>query len=140
MYYPTFSPDGKMLATRHPDDATIVWETVTGKERLRLDTQGLVVAFAPDGRTLTSVSRGGLVQHWDLATKKCADSKDNAKREDFLFVENAVASADGKTVALSDDHSVVLKGASTGKILRRFDDVKVGCLCSLRPARCWRWA
>ncbi len=126
--YLAFSPDGKMLATRHPDDATVVWETASGKERLRLDTQGLAVGFALDGRTLISVSRDGLVEHWDLATKKRSGSKNSGNREDFFFVNQAVASADGKTLALADDYSVVLKDALSGKSLRRFDDVDPGCL------------
>ena len=128
LYYLTFSPDGKMLATRHPNDTTVIWETATGKEQLRLDTQGLAVAFAPDGRTLTSVSRDGLVRHWDLATKKCVDPKEGAQRKDFLFVDSAVASADGKILALSDGYSVVLKDACSGKTLRHFDGLEASYL------------
>lgn len=128
LYYSTFSPDGEMLATRHPGDTTIVWETATGNERLRLDTQGLAVAFAPDGRTLISVSRDGLVQHWDLATKARVHPKVAASRQDFLFVERAIASADGKILALTDRHTVVLKDACSGKTLRRFDNRGGECL------------
>jgi hypothetical protein len=126
LHYLTFSPDGRMLATRHAGEATVVWETASGKERLRLETHGLVVGFAPDGRTLISVSRDGLVQHWDLATKKCIDPTDGAWREDFLFVRNAVASADGKTLAIADGYSVLLKDAGSGKTLRRFDGLGEG--------------
>src|SRR5689334_19914790 len=36
----TFSQDSRILATREPDDSTIIWETASGKERLRLPTQG----------------------------------------------------------------------------------------------------
>jgi hypothetical protein len=128
LYYLTFSPDSRMLATREPDDTTIVWETASGKERLRLATQGLAVAFAPDGRTLTSVTRYGLVQHWDLATKKCVDPPANANQEDFFFVENAIASADGKTLVLTDGYSVLLKNADNGKTLRRFENLHPGHL------------
>jgi hypothetical protein len=127
MYYLTFSQDSSMLATREQDDSTVVWDTTTGKERLRLDTQGLGVGFAPDGTTLTAVTRDGLVQHWDLATKKCVAAPE-AKREDYLFVENAIASADGKTLALTDGYSVILKDARSGKTLRRFDNLRTGRL------------
>ena len=85
LHYLVFSPDGKMLATRLPGDATVVWETASGKQRLRLDTDGVAVAFAPDGRTLTSVSRTGLVQHWDLATGKCADAEDGDSKAGLSF-------------------------------------------------------
>jgi hypothetical protein len=128
MYYLTFSPDSRMLATREPDDSTIIWETSSGKERLRLDTQGLAVAFAPDGRTLTAVTRYGLVQHWDLATKKCVDPPATAKQEDFLFVKKAIASADSKTLMLTDGYSVALKNADSGKTLRRFENLNAGRL------------
>ena len=72
LYHLLFSPDGRMLATRHPDDATIIWETLTGKERLRLETHGLAIAFAPDNRTLICVTRDGRIQHWDLRTRSAA--------------------------------------------------------------------
>jgi dipeptidyl aminopeptidase/acylaminoacyl peptidase len=128
LYYLTFSPDSRMLATREPDDSTIIWETASGKERLHLATQGLAVAFALDGRTLTTVTRYGLVQHWDLATQKCVAPPASAKQEDFLFVENAIASADGKTLVLTDDYSVLLKNADNGKTLRRFENLHLGHL------------
>jgi hypothetical protein len=123
MYFLTFSQDSSLLATREQDDSTTVWDAATGKERLRLDTQGLAVGFAPDGRALIAVTRDGLVQHWDLATKKCVAAPDDAKREDYLFVVNAISSADGKTLALMDDISVILKDARSGKTLRRFDNL-----------------
>jgi WD40 repeat protein len=123
MYSLTFSHDSSMLATREQDDSTVVWDTATGKERLRLETHGLVVGFTPDGRTLVAVTRDGLVQHWDLATKKCAPAPDQAKRDEYFFVVNAVASADGTTVALMDEYSVILKDARSGKTLRRFDNL-----------------
>jgi WD40 repeat protein len=128
LHYLVFSPESRMLAARLPGDRTIVWETASGKERRRLYTPGLAVAFAPDRRALTLVSRTGLVQRWDMVANKCANAADGAPREDFIFVCNAAASADGKTIALTDHHSVVLKEARTGKALRRFDDVAGNCL------------
>ncbi len=121
--YLTFSPDGRMLAARYPGDETLVWETASGKERLRLATQGLVVAFGDGGRTLICVSRDGRVQHWDLATRRCVASGGDTGRKDFLFVLQASASADGSIVALTDGASVVIKDTRSGKTLRRFDDV-----------------
>jgi hypothetical protein len=129
LHYLTFSPDGRMLATRLPEGATVIWETASGQERLRLDTQGLAVAFGPDGRTLVSVTRDGLVQHWDLPMKKCTGPTDAGRRDDFLYVKAAIASADNKTLALTDGYTVVLKSAATGKTLRRFGDLRhVGCM------------
>lgn len=123
LHYLAFSPDGRMLVTRSLDNGAVVWETASGKERRRLDVQGLAVAFGADGRTLISVSRDGLVRHWNLFTGKCADPADASGRDGFLFVLNAVSSADGKTLALTDGYTVLLKDARTGKTLRRFGDL-----------------
>ncbi len=118
--YLTFSPDGKLLAARFPGDDTLIWDTATGKLRLRLETQGLAVAFGPDSKELISVSRDGRVQRWDLATRKCVTPGGDAGRTDFLLVMNAFASADGSTVGLTDGTSLVFKDSRTGKKLSRF--------------------
>jgi hypothetical protein len=131
--YLTFSPDSRMLATRHPDDSTTVWETASARERLHLNTRGIVVAFGRDGRTLISVTRDGLVQHWDLATRKCVAPDEQTKREDFLFVKDAVASADGSTVALTDGYSILIKDTRTGKTIRRFASQRFSRLPHLSP-------
>jgi WD40 repeat protein len=55
-------------------------------------------------------------------------TQDGDKCEDFLFVENAIASSDGKSLALTDGYSVVLKNALSGKTVRRFDNLRGGCL------------
>jgi WD40 repeat protein len=128
LYNLTFSQDSRMLATREPDDSTIIWETISGKEVVRLATQALAVAFSPTGRTLIAVTRYGLFQHWDLATRKCVAPPAAAKQEDFLFVVHAIASQDGKTLALTDGYSVVIKDANSGKTLRRFDNLQPGRL------------
>ena len=122
----TFSPDGCMLATRHPGEATIIWDTTSGKEKMRLDMKGLLVAFAPGGRALTSVTRDGLVQRWDLATGRCMGPKDNARRQEFFYVANAFPSADGGTVGLTDGRSIVVKDTRSGNTIRRFDNACPG--------------
>ncbi len=129
LHYLTFSSDGKLLASRHLNDSTIVWDTTTCKERVRLKTNGLAVAFSRDGRKLISVSRTGLVQDWDLVTGKCADRPGGPTRDSYSYVKEAIASADGTTLALTDGHTVVLHDARTGKRLRHFVNLDdSGCL------------
>jgi len=123
LHYLAFSADGTKLVTRFPNDATVVWDTVDSKELVRFDDNGLALGFVHDGRTMVSVSRDGEVQHWDLATKKRTGPVNNGDRDEFFFVVDAIASADGKTLALKDSFSVVLKDAITGTTLRRIDSI-----------------
>jgi WD40 repeat protein len=121
--YLTFSPDGKLLATRHPDDSTVIWDTSNCKERVRLKASGLALAFTPDSRTLISTTRDGLILHWDLATAKCTAPEHEENRKDFLFVENATASEHGNAAVLSDGRTVLVKDTASGRTVRRFEDV-----------------
>ena len=137
LHYLTFSADGKLLAVRHSNDSTIVWDTTTGKERVRLETKGLAVAFTHDGRHLISVSRTGLVQHWDLLTGKPTERVVGPNRDHYLFVSVALASADGTTLALTDGHTVLLTDAITGKRMRHFGDLEdVGCMALSADGKC----
>jgi len=81
-----FSPDGKTLATGMGDGpmdntpgSVILWDMTTGKKRATLPGHGnfvTCVEFAPDGRTLASMSRtpgpdrAGQLKLWDVATAK----------------------------------------------------------------------
>jgi hypothetical protein len=113
-----FSPDGRLLATRHEWDRAIVWDVGTGKEIRRLETKGLALAFTADGKRLVCVSRAGQVRHWDVATGECHDPLGGAAPDSFIYVAAAVASDDGTTLALTDGHAVVVKDARTGRLVR----------------------
>jgi WD40 repeat protein len=71
-----FSPDGKTLASTGPagDKVIRLWETATGKERLRIgDDRNAYfhsVAFTADGKTLVSGGADATIRFWDVASAK----------------------------------------------------------------------
>ncbi|MCI0460289.1 MAG: WD40 repeat domain-containing protein [Gemmataceae bacterium] len=73
----TFSPDGTLLAAGHgayPKDQTFtLWSVTKEGEKKTLAAGGdlgLTVAFAPDGKTAATGTRGPQVRLWDVASGK----------------------------------------------------------------------
>jgi WD40 repeat protein len=62
-----FSPDGRLFAVAG-FSGLVLFETASGRPRLRLDGQGGVtgVAFTPDGKTLISSGSDATVMVWDV--------------------------------------------------------------------------
>jgi hypothetical protein len=99
------SPDGRSAAAVTTGGKAIVWETLTGKERRRLDNQGAVqaLAFSPDGRLL-ALGGDKFVSFWDLATGKSRGRYDG---HGAAVVALAFA-ADGKSAASASADSTAL--------------------------------
>jgi WD40 repeat protein len=101
---------------------TILWDLATGKER-KLDTHHvtkaspestgtLAVAFAPDGKTLATSGRDGLVKLWDVAS----DRHLRTLEQQYAHVETLAWSRDGRTVAFAArDGEIRLWDAATGQ-------------------------
>ncbi|MCA9199751.1 MAG: protein kinase [Planctomycetales bacterium] len=64
-----FCEQSGLLATGHDDGAIRIWDTNSGRLRSSLteyDGQIRSLAFSPDGRTLASVSSGGVARLWSV--------------------------------------------------------------------------
>jgi RNA polymerase sigma factor (sigma-70 family) len=61
-----FSLDGSLLCVPTRDGRCRLWETATGKERMR--PEGFLPELSPDGTTLLTVLPGGIVKLWDTAS------------------------------------------------------------------------
>jgi WD40 repeat protein/serine/threonine protein kinase len=69
-----FSPDGHLLAAatieKGAPGPVAVWEVATGKKKLELPTDGVVmfVAYSPDGRRIATSDGAGTATLWDAVT------------------------------------------------------------------------
>jgi hypothetical protein len=84
------------------------------------------------------VRRDGLVQHWDLATRKCSVPHGEDARTDFIFVEDAKLWADGRTLCLSDGYCAVIKDAISGMTFRQIDSRRCAFTEEMDAERRWR--
>jgi WD40 repeat protein len=111
-----FSSDGKMMALAggekrqtSGEDAkhVVLWETATGRERLRLvghEHQVRAAAFSVDGRILASTGRAGIIRLWDTATGKQIGQLTGHRG----WVNSLVFSPDGATLISGSIDSTML--------------------------------
>ena len=63
-----FSPAGRIIVSGSTDNTIRLRDTVTGKERQKLDGHDDAVAFSSDGTSIVSGSRDLTIRLWDTAT------------------------------------------------------------------------
>jgi len=103
----SFSPNGKMLATRHKDSMVRVWRMSDGTEihALKHDNGRVhCVAFRPDGRELATGGDHESVQLWDLAT-----GESRASFNTHSDPHQLVYSSCGRTLAVRPSYAAVVQ-------------------------------
>jgi WD40 repeat protein len=110
----SFSRDGRTTAAVGHDGQVTVFETLTGKERLRIVRKHTTTGacFSPDGGTL-AVYGGTSVQTWDLATgrlsRSFASSKFPIRRVRFSLNGKVLAAVGGSDEEVVDEVGMLSK-------------------------------
>jgi len=138
VYHVAFSPDSKTIISGSPDRTIYLWETSTGKE-LRHFKGGVTAAFAADGRSLTCVDHDGTIRGRQIATGDLVNDREQPARKDFIYVQQAAFSPDGKRLAVCDRYTLSFKDVETGEAITRIDfrETPLARLFSLRTAKPW---
>src|SRR5262249_49390548 len=121
--FAAYAPDGGTLFYGG-EEVLGAWQTATDKSlrTVRQEEPGfLSFALSPDGKTIASTSRGGIVQLWEAATFKEIKKFNGANYRAALAF-----SPDGKTLASAEDGVIRLWDTGTGKRLDPFQGQEGG--------------
>jgi WD40 repeat protein len=113
------SPDGATLASGFPDGTTRLWDVLTGEFSRCFAGETLICfcAFSANGRTITSLSTGGVFRTWELGGIKEIHS---VRLDGWNVGAGFAVSPDLKMIAaISHEASLAIWEAATGKQVRR---------------------
>jgi WD40 repeat protein/serine/threonine protein kinase len=146
-----YSPDGKWIASAGWDHSIIIWDALTGQERLRIKERPDAiygVAFSPDNEHLAFGGDDRRLHIWDLTIGRELLSCDGHTEG----VTSVAFSPDGRRlVSGSRDRTVRIWDATTGRLLRTLtghesmvssvayspDGKRIGSASFDRTARLW---
>lgn len=127
------SGDGITKGPKPPSDA-ILWDAKSGRllHRLRQHVGAVILAIAPDDRTLVTVDRDLIFRSWDIATGKLRLASKSMEPEWGVWgVRRLVFSPDGQTLFACSGGAVQVVDPATGTLRRRLCDgtISISDLC-----------
>src|SRR5262249_57591024 len=100
----TFSPDAKTVATAGADGTVRFWDPATGQQTGKFEqpVELMAVAYGPDGRSLVTTRKDGVLVRFDLNGKALWSS--------------GMAGGGGGALALSPDGRRIVAGSAGGGV------------------------
>ncbi|HKQ73771.1 MAG TPA: protein kinase [Blastocatellia bacterium] len=116
IYSLAYSPDGKKVAAACGNGLAKIWETTTGKELLKIKTNGATlgaIAFSPDGHSLATCGGDRVIRLWNADD---GQEKTTWKRE-IGGITSLAFSPDGKKLLCGAHSALMLIDIATGNTL-----------------------
>ncbi len=123
IYFASYSPDGKLIATTGSDNNIILWNTETGiiyRTLVGLKKRPNRIVFSADSKRLFSAGEDGLITSWDPALVKIFNSTDGH----IGSIKALDISADGIYLASGGEDKILRVWAIAGNNLKLVYELK----------------